>query len=103
MLLAAALAAAAAAAAAAAVIIHSIDFWMRQNVNNLMVTFSQHKNMSAEAAITSMGFSEAQARQALAATGGNIEAAINWSVSMCPSIFFLVARVSWMCFQRTIR
>jgi uncharacterized UBP type Zn finger protein len=36
--------------------------------------------MSAEAVsqITSMGFSDAQARQALAASGGNIEASINW-------------------------
>jgi hypothetical protein len=38
--------------------------------------------MSFEAVsqITSMGFSDVQARQALAATGGNIEASINWYV-----------------------
>jgi hypothetical protein len=29
-------------------------------------------------ALTSAGFSEAQSIQALAATGGNIEAAMNW-------------------------
>jgi uncharacterized UBP type Zn finger protein len=36
--------------------------------------------MSAEAIaqITSMGFSDTQARQALSATGGSIEASINW-------------------------
>jgi hypothetical protein len=47
--------------------------------------------MSAEAVaqITSMGFSEAQARQALSATGGSIEASINWSfgASFQPLVF----------------
>ena len=67
-----------------------------------MKTYSQHKNMSAEATITSMGFSEAQARQALAATGNNVEAAINWYVSVCPPMFFLVARVSWLSCVPTV-
>jgi hypothetical protein len=52
-----------------------------------------NKNMSAEASLTFMGWSEAQARQALAATGGNIEAAIDWSASMCPAMFFFIPRV----------
>jgi hypothetical protein len=36
--------------------------------------------MSAEAVaqITSMGFSEAEARQTLSATGGSVEASVNW-------------------------
>ncbi len=80
---AAAEAAAEAAAAETLMICGNFNLNISANIATRTVKsqdFLSIAQMSAEAVsqITSMGFSDAQARQALAATRGNVEASINW-------------------------